>query len=96
MTDTIKARDGYRVHKAHNIETGETGWLVWDGNRKLFVAQRVSREDYEDECENNEGVRLLEVFTTVKGNQWIYWTDEEDGEDRITLIRKAGEKESRP
>ena len=90
MTDTIKARVGYRVHKAVNTETGETGWLVWDGDRKLFVAQRRSREEMEDELENNEGARILEIFTTVRGNQFAYWIDEESYDaDYITLLRKA-------
>lgn len=30
----------------------------------------------------------VEVFTTVKGNQFIYWRDEKSDEDFITKVEK--------
>lgn len=94
MTDTIKAKVGYRVKRAVNIDTGETGLLVYDGDRKLFVAQPRTKAEMKDELENNEGARVLEIFTTVKGNQFAYWIDEEQYDaDYITLLRRAEKAE---
>ena len=90
LTDTIKAKVGYRVKKAVNVETGETGLLVYDGKEKLFVAQPRTKAEMKDELENNEGARVMEIFTTVKGNQFAYWIDEEIYDaDYITLLRRA-------
>ena len=35
---------------------------------------------------NNECAVKFEVFTTRKGNQFIYWGDTETGEDFITKV----------
>ena len=43
MTDTIKAKNGYRVKKVKNIITGETAYRIDDGEQPLFVAQKKSR-----------------------------------------------------
>lgn len=88
MRDTIKAKEGYHVYKVRNIVTGEKAYLIEDGTTPLFIAQKRSYEDYKDEEQQNEMLRRCEIFTTVKGNQYIYWRDEEIDADYITKIEK--------
>lgn len=90
MRNTIKAKDGYRVVKCRNIVTREECYRIDDGCEPLFVAQNRSYEDYLDEKEQNECFNQCEVFTTVKGNQFIYWRDEEIDADYITKVPKEG------
>jgi len=92
MRDTIKAKDGYHVVKVRNIATGEEGYRIDDGYNPLFVAQKRSYEDYKDEERQNEMFRRCEVFTTIKGNQFIYWRDEEIDADYITKVPKEEQK----
>ena len=84
MKDTIIAKNGYRVKKVRNIVTGEIAYRIDDGEQPLFVAQKKSREEYESNKSENEEFMVCEVFTTVKGNQFIYWRDNELDEDYIT------------
>lgn len=86
MRDTIKAKDGYRVKKVKNIITGEGCYRIDDGCNPVFVAQKRSYEDYKDEERQNEMFRFCEVFTTVKGNRFIYWRDDELDADYITKL----------
>ena len=88
MKDTIKAKDGYRVVKVKSIVTGAERYRIDDGNNPLFVAQKCSYADYQYEKRNNECFHECEVFTTVKGNQFIYWRDEEIDADYITRVPK--------
>lgn len=88
MRDTIKAKDGYHVVKVRNIATSEEGYRIDDGCNPLFVAQKRSYEDYQDEKQQNECFNQCEVFTTVRGNQFIYWRDEEIDADYITKVPK--------
>ncbi len=92
MRNTIKAKNGYRVVKVKNIITGKEGWRIDDGIEPLFVAQKRTYEDYQDEKRQNECFKQCEVFTTVKGNQFIYWRDEEIDEDYITKVPKEEQK----
>ena len=86
MRDTIKAKYGYRVRKVVNIGTGEYGYRVYDGSNPLFVAGKRSYSEYKDDERNNEMFHFCEAFTTVKGNQFIYWRDEEIDADYITKV----------
>lgn len=88
MIDTIKAKVGYHVVKVRNVITGEECWRIDDGHTPLFVAERRSYDDYLYEMNDNEMFNLCEVFTTVKGNQFIYWCDEEINADYITKVPK--------
>lgn len=92
MKDTVRAKDGYHVAKVRNIATGEEGYRIDDGCNPLFVAQKRSYEDYKDEERQNEMFRRCEVFTTVKGNQFIYWRDEEIDADYITKVPEEANK----
>lgn len=86
MRNTIKAKYGYRVRKVVNIDTGDEGFGVYDGSNLLFVGTKRPYSEYKDDERNNEMFRFCEIFTTVKGNQFIYWRDEEIDEDYITKV----------
>ena len=85
MKDTIEAQDGYKVR--HGKKDKNNIW-VFDGIRLLFRGRLRTRDDFNDECQNgnNEMAVEMEVFTTVKGNQFIYWADLETGENFITKV----------
>lgn len=83
---TISARIGYRVRGVKNLETGETKFGVYDGDRLIMVADRMSVEEFDNAQENNEAFNLCEVFTTVAGNVFVYWRDEETDDDYLTKI----------
>ena len=86
MKDTIKAKFGYHVRKVRNIITGDEAYRIDDGNNPIFVAKRTDMDTYQyNKCEN-EMFQLCEVFTTLKGNQFIYWRDNETDEDFVTKV----------
>ena len=66
--------------------------MVRDGNKDLFVAQKVSEEDYKTEKEQNEAFCFCETFTTIKEDQFIYWRDNELDEDYITQTTSKNKK----
>lgn len=86
MRTTITAKIGYRVKQVKNLETGETKLGLYDGDHLIMVADRMSVEEFDDAQENNEAFNLCEVFTTVAGNIFVYWRDEEIDEDYLTKI----------
>ena len=85
MRNTIKAKNGYIVK---HLKSDPTQVRVYDGEVFLFEGERRSYEDYVEEVvnEGNEMARKCEVFTTTKGNQFVYWRDEEADWDLITKI----------
>ena len=91
MKDTIKAKIGYKVrHFICSLNDNGDDVLVMDGVHTVFTAKERTMDDYIDECKNgnNECAVTYEVFTTVKGNQFIYWGDTETFEDFITKVKK--------
>lgn len=90
MKNTIKANVGYSV--AYYFEkcaiashTSKYGKL-YDGEKFITACEIISYEDYIYEKVNNECFRQLEVFTTEKGNQFIYWMDTEIGSEYLTKV----------
>ena len=85
MRNTIKAKIGYTVRKSKSMENFRA---VFDGEELLFVGDLRSMEDYIDEYKNggNECAVKYEVFTTIHGNQFIYWGCLETSEDYITKV----------
>lgn len=84
MRNTIKAQIGYAVK--YGTIKGEKAALIKDGERKLFVALVKSEDEMKAEKKGNEEFHIEEVFTTIKGNQFIYWRDvvgEGDWDDDI-------------
>lgn len=90
MKNTIKAKKGYSVAyyfekcaiASHTNKYGK----VYDGEELIMTAEVISYEDYIYEKENNECFKQLEVFTTEKGNQFIYWIDTEFSRDYLTKV----------
>ena len=85
MRNTIKAKIGYEVRR---LKSKPDTVRVYDGDNFIFEGEMRTYEDYVDELVNagNEAARKCEVFTTVKGNQFVYWRDEEADWDLITKI----------
>ena len=97
MKDTIKAKEGYSVSYYSRKNCIATHWTkmaeIYDGKNFIMRAEVKTYEEYLDEKENNECFRQHEVFTTVKGNQFIYWGDTEINCDYITKVLKSKEGE---
>ena len=88
MKDTIKAKEGYWIGKNQMLSYnyGENARAVLDGQKVVMICTMTSLEEYQENREQNECFMQCEVFTTRDGNQFIYWTDIETGEDFITKI----------
>lgn len=86
MRDTIKADYGYSVRYCADGKHCK----LYDGDRLVMSAELRTKEDYDDEVLNdgNEMAVKFEVFTTAKGNQFIYWGDLETDEDFLTKLEK--------
>ena len=87
MRNTIKANIGYEVRR---LKSKPDTIRVYDGGDFLFQGTLRTYEDYVDECVEggDETAVRCEVFTTVKGNQFVYWRCEEYDEDYLTKIEK--------
>lgn len=85
MRNTIKAKVGYEVR---HLKSKPDTIRVYDGDDFLFQGTLRAYEDYVDECVKggDETAVQYEVFTTVKGNQFVYWRCEEYDEDYLTKI----------
>lgn len=97
--DTIKAKKFYRVcnlKKEGQMWGQASFWfteeeaqhlcMVLDGDEPIMVACLRSFDDYTAELKGNECFHFCERFTTRKGNQFIYWRDEETDTDYITKV----------
>ena len=84
--DTIKAKQGYYVKKC--TKNGEpTPYIaILDGEDLIFIAEQMDKTIFYAERDDNETFNLMEIFTTVKGNRFVYWRDEELDEDYITKL----------
>lgn len=89
MKDTITPKEFYSVKLVRNLITGEELRRIDDGVNPLFVAKERTMDEYLDESFNNECFERMEVFTTRKGNQFIYWRDNEIDADYITKVVTA-------
>lgn len=87
MRNTIKAKVGYEVR---HLKSKPDTVRVYDGDNFLFQGTLRTYEDYVDECVEggDETAVHCEVFTTAKGNQFVYWRCEEYDEDYLTKIEK--------
>lgn len=87
--DTIKAKTGFHVCRGTLRHTGEKVRGVYDGNDLLFAGKEISKKDMQDELRENEMFHICEIFTTVKGNRFIYARDEEIDQDYIIKVEEA-------
>lgn len=86
MRNTIKAKEGYICRKIRNKITSEERYVVYDGSKFVMEACSADYDTYLYNYSYNEEFCLFEVFTTVKGNQFIYWYDKETLEDFLTKV----------
>lgn len=91
MRNTIKAKVGYSIWRRKSEPNIA---IVCDGDVVLFEGEKRSWEDYKNEVldDMNEMAHKVEVFTTVKGNQFIYWRDEEADEDCVTKVEQKSKQ----
>ena len=88
MKNTIQATTGYRIVSAKELKEkfGDGIRVLMDEDKPIMLCYVRSYQDYIDEKEQNECFCFCEVFTTQKGNQYIYWRDEEIDRDFITRV----------
>lgn len=88
MKNTIEAKQGYVIKGAKLKDSNIPVNIVKDGEQIIMICDKASFEKYIDECVNgnNECAELCEIFTTVKGNQFIYWRDNELDIDYLTKV----------
>ena len=87
--DTITARVGFHVKRADDLETGETRYAVLDGKKVVLASAQLRRRRETVEClKNRRRYKIEEVFSTMSGNQFVYWRDTNTDEAFLTLIRK--------
>ena len=95
MKTTIKAKVGYRVRRvviqdpnSELLTLFKAPCVLRDGEELVMFADARSMADYESEVERgeNEMAHFCECFTTVRGNKFIYWRDEEFDEDFLTKV----------
>lgn len=90
MKNTIKAKVGYTVkNNYHDTRTGEKVCVLFDGDEMIMGGRIKSLKDHSEELEQNEEYHVCEVFTTVKGNQFIYARDEELDEDYLIKVENV-------
>ena len=80
--DTIKAKEGYKVRfpKNKNVK------YLFDGENLIMIAEVMELNEFEEELIENEGFWVCEVFTTLKGNKYIYCRDEEADIDYLVKV----------
>lgn len=95
MKDTVTAKTAYKVFHS---KTNPCNIRVRDGQDILFDGVERTWDDYIDECVkgNNEMALQMDVFTTDRGNQFVYWIDLETGEDFISRVPHHTSLEAAP
>ena len=85
MKNTITAKTAYKVFHS---KIDPCNIRVYDGKELLFDGEERSWDDYIDECvkNNNDMALKMDVFTTDRGNQFVYWIDLETGEDFVSRV----------
>ena len=86
MKNTITAKVGYWIGKEPGLDKSSTRRVLLDGQTPIMFCDVVPYERYKEEARDNECFEKCEVFTTQKGNQYIYWRDNELDEDYITKV----------
>lgn len=91
MKDTIKAKVGYRVYGVKGDETRKKR-LLYDGEQRIMHATLLSWEEHLNKIKDDEGYSVLEIFTTVKGTQFLYTNSPDSdifgGDDYLVKLSK--------
>ena len=88
MKDSIKAREYFHVKRGAESDTGREMRGIYDGDELICAGYVMTEQDHADNMDGNECYQIIEVFTTRKGNQFIYSTDWEIDEYYIIKITK--------
>lgn len=86
MKNTITAKVGYWIGKEAGLPKTSKRRVLLDGQDVVMLCELIPYERYVDEARDNECFEKCEVFTTQKGNQYIYWRDNELDEDYLTRV----------
>lgn len=86
MKNTITAKVGYWIGRQSNLDKSSNHRVLLDGQNVIMLCELKPYEIYKEEAKENECFEKCEVFTTQKGNQYIYWRDNELDEDYITKV----------
>lgn len=82
--DTIRAKEGYKIrfskNKLKNVK------YLFDGENLIMIAEVMELNEFEKELSENECFGVCEVFTTLKGNKYIYCRDEEADIDYLVEV----------
>lgn len=90
LKDTVRARYGYEVRSARCLITDEKRLQVTDGPNVINVCSIRTVDDYY-EAERDGSAACHEIFTTVKGNRFLYWEDA-DYKGYLAQLQKEEEK----
>ena len=89
MKDTIKSKNGgYRVFNCTELATGQKIYKLCDGEDVITFAYPLTEDEYTYNIINNECFEVYEVFTTVRGTQFIYCVDIETDVDYLYKVSK--------
>lgn len=89
MKNTITAKVGYWIGKMPNQDKMDKHRVLLDGQEVVMLCELKSYDIYKEEAKDNECFEKCDVFTTQKGNQYIYWRDNELDEDYITKVSQT-------
>lgn len=89
MKNTITAKVGYWIGKIPNQDKTDNRRVLLDGQNVVMLCELMPYELYKEEASDNECFEKCEVFTTQKGNQYIYWRDNELDKDYITKVSQT-------
>ena len=82
--DTIIAKEGYKIrfpkNKLENVR------YLYDGENLIMIAKVMELNEFEKELSENECFRVYEIFTTLKGNKYIFCRDEEADIDYLVKV----------
>lgn len=85
--DTIKAKEGYNIRTFTHKITGVKTYVLCDGDNIIDdTIKMITLHEHYDNVRNNECYKLLEVFTTRKGNQCLYCIDTETNETFVAKV----------
>lgn len=89
MKDTIRATDFYACVKMRRTTDGKLFYHLYDGENSVMIAEALTVREHLEMMAENEAYHEYEIFTTRRGNRFIYAHDEEIGTDYLILFKKG-------
>ena len=87
--DTIMAKNGYRIYNGRDKRDGRLMRLLKDGENDIMIAYDMTIDEHNINMRENECYHICEIFTTIRGNRFIYARDEESDEDYLIKVVEA-------